>query len=108
MDSNYLQRYVDAAMRPKMLSTLRSLANAILGRTGKPDRLDTATRMAMDADFRGRGEPISARARTGAEGSPKVDPIDELMLIVGEQDAKPPPRRAKAPTYSNRLRGRRR
>ena len=35
-----------------MLSTLRSLVNAILGKVpGKPDRLDTATRMAMDADF---------------------------------------------------------
>jgi hypothetical protein len=38
-------------MRPILLSTLRSLANAILGKTGKRDRFDTATRMAMDADF---------------------------------------------------------
>jgi hypothetical protein len=37
-------------MRRKLLPTLRSLANAILGKTGKPDRLDTATRMATDAD----------------------------------------------------------
>ena len=38
------------------LSTLRSLANAILGKTGKPDRLDTATRMAMDVDFSDKDE----------------------------------------------------
>ena len=36
-----------------MLSTLRALANAFLGKTGKPGHLDTATRMAMDADFSG-------------------------------------------------------
>ena len=34
-------------MLPNLLSTLRSLANAILGKTGKPDRVDTATRMAL-------------------------------------------------------------
>jgi len=39
-----------------MPSTLGSLSNAILGKTGKPDRLDTATRMAMDAGFSARGE----------------------------------------------------
>ena len=45
------------AMRPKVLSTLRSLVNAILGKVpGKPDSVDTATRMAMHADFSGKGE----------------------------------------------------
>jgi hypothetical protein len=43
-------------MMPELLSILRSLANAILGRPGKPDRLDTATRMAMDAVFSDRAE----------------------------------------------------
>ncbi len=76
-------------MRTKVLSTLRSVANAFLGRSGKPDRIDTATRMAMDADFSHRGEPST---------------FDELMRIVGEQDAKPSLRRAKTPTFSNRLR----
>ncbi|HZZ24735.1 MAG TPA: hypothetical protein VFE60_20080 [Roseiarcus sp.] len=37
-----------------MRSTMRSLVNAMLGRTGKPDRLDTAPRMVADAD---RGRP---------------------------------------------------
>ena len=88
------------AMRPKVLSTIRALVNAILGKTDKPDRLDTATRMAMDADFSDRGEP-SAPER---ELVPHIDPVDELMQIVGEQETGPPPRRGKAPTYSNRLR----
>lgn len=65
-----------------MLSTLRSLANAILGKVpGKPDRLDTATRMAMDADFSDRGE----RAPTLREPFRKVDQIEELRRILGEQ-----------------------
>ena len=35
-----------------MFSTLRAIMNTILGRVPrKPDKLDTATRMAMDADF---------------------------------------------------------
>ena len=69
---------------PKLLSTLRSLANAFLGKTGKPDRVDTATRMAMDAGS-GRGKP-SAPERESAE---KVGPIDELKRIIGEQDTEP-------------------
>ncbi len=39
-----------------MLSTLRSLSNAILEKTGKPGRLNTATRMATDADFGAGGK----------------------------------------------------
>jgi hypothetical protein len=39
-----------------MLSTLREVVNAILAKVpGKPDRLDTATRMSMDADFSPHG-----------------------------------------------------
>ena len=37
---------------------MRSLVNAILGKVpGKTSRLDTPTRMAMDADFSNRPEP---------------------------------------------------
>ena len=37
---------------------LRALIDAFLGRVpGKTGRDDTATRIARDADFRGRGEP---------------------------------------------------
>ncbi len=59
---------------------LRSLANAILGKTGKPDRLDTATRMAMDADFSDRGEPTTPPR----EPQRKIDPIAELERILRE------------------------
>jgi hypothetical protein len=37
-----------------MLARIRFVADA-LGRAGKPDRLETATRMAMDADFGDKG-----------------------------------------------------
>jgi hypothetical protein len=41
-----------------MRTWLRSVVNAILGKVpGKTSRLDTATRMAMDADFSYRREP---------------------------------------------------
>jgi hypothetical protein len=41
-----------------MRTWLRSLVNAILGKVpGKTSRLDTATRMAMDADFSHGPEP---------------------------------------------------
>ena len=45
----------------KLLSTLRSFANAFLGKTGKPDPVDTATRMAKYADFSGKGEPSTPK-----------------------------------------------
>ena len=65
-----------------MLSTLRLFANSVLGKIpGKPDRLDTATRMAMDADFSDRGEP----AAPPREPACKVDQIEELRRILGEQ-----------------------
>jgi len=41
-----------------MQTLLRSVVDMMLGRVpGKTSRLDTATRMAMDADFSGRREP---------------------------------------------------
>jgi hypothetical protein len=67
-------------MRTKLLSTLRSLANAILGKTGKPDRLDTATRMTLDADFRERAEP----PKPPREPQRKVDQITELERLLRE------------------------
>jgi hypothetical protein len=88
-------------MTKKLLSTLRSLANAILGRTGKPDRVDTATRMAMDADFSARGEPPMSQPEPGRD----VDPIDELIRIVGEREMEPP-RRPKVLPFQRRRRGR--
>ena len=89
-------------MRPKVLSTLSSLANAFLGRTGKLDCVDTATRMAMDADFSSRGE-ASAPER---EPERKVDPIHELMRIVGEREPERTPRRPNALTFPRRRRSR--
>jgi hypothetical protein len=68
----------------KMLSTPRPLANAILGKIGKPDRRDTAACMAMDADFGGRG----VYRREGGiirEPMPEVDPFQELERILCEQ-----------------------
>ena len=56
-----------------MRTGLRSLVNAILGKVpGKASRLDTATRMAMDADFSDRRElglrnPINVRSKAGAQ-----------------------------------------
>src|SRR5260370_41531404 len=41
-----------------MPDLLRSLAAAITATTEKPGRVDTATRMAMDGDFRARSERI--------------------------------------------------
>ena len=83
---------------PKLLSTLRSLADAFLGRTGKPDRLDTATRMAMDADFSERGERVASEC----EPPPMVDPLEELTQIVREWELEPPPQRPKVLTFPRR------
>jgi hypothetical protein len=52
-----------------MRSWLRSLADAIAGKVpGKPDRLDTATRMAMDADF----------SRSGKGATPAREPVRKV------------------------------
>jgi hypothetical protein len=71
-------------VRLNRLGRLRSLAYAILGKVpAKPDRLDTATRMAMDADFtaKPKAEPKGNSQRDERE-APKVDPIEELRRIV--------------------------
>ncbi len=62
------------------LAWLRSMADAILGRVrGKPDRLDTATRMATDADFSDRNKPARQRRSRPADD---VDPIEELDRLT--------------------------
>ena len=63
-----------------MLAWLRSMADAILGRVpGKPGRLDTATRMAMDADFSDRNKPAGQHRSPPADD---VDPIEELERLT--------------------------
>ena len=53
-----------------MWTWLSALANAFLGRVpGEAGRLDTATRMAMDADFTPRDQ--SRSPRIGENGRPK-------------------------------------
>ena len=48
-----------------MRTWLRSLVDAVLGKVpGKTSRLDTATRMAMDADFSDRREAAHVGRRT--------------------------------------------
>ena len=79
-----------------MLSTLRMITNAMLGKVpGRRGRLDTATQMAMDADFSEREEPASQKS----EPAQKIDPIDELMRIVGDSA-----HRANVPKFADRLR----
>ena len=64
-----------------MRSWLRSLADAIPGKVpGKPDRLDTATRMATDADFSRSGKG----ATPAREPVRKVDQLAELECILKE------------------------
>ena len=70
-----------------MRAWVRSFTDAILGKVpGKPDRADTATRMALDADFGGRSElAIPAREplrKDARDSSSDVDPIDDLARIV--------------------------
>lgn len=63
-----------------MLAWLRSMADAILGKVpGKPGRLDTATRMATDADFSDRNK--SARQHRSRPAY-DVDPIEELERLT--------------------------
>jgi hypothetical protein len=75
---------------------LRSLVNAILGKVpGKTSRLDTATRMAMDADLSDCRESMPHGLRLRRErddghlvkptGSPAdIDPLEELIRVVNE------------------------
>jgi hypothetical protein len=75
----------------------RDVAMAVARITRKRVGLDTATRMTMDADFSDRREMATP------EFEPQhVDPIDELMRIIGERETKPTPRRSNAPTNSTR------
>jgi hypothetical protein len=69
-------RKIDVARWSQSDADLASLsvADAILGKTGKPDRLDTATRIAMDADFRHREPTTPAR-----EPARRVD--QKLMVL---------------------------
>jgi hypothetical protein len=74
----------------------RSLLNAILGKVpGKTSRRDTATRMAMDADFSGGRESIPHGLRSRRErddghlvkpigSSADFDPVEELVRVVSE------------------------
>src|SRR5580658_8657866 len=86
-------------MRTKVLSTLRSLANAILGRLASRILPDAATRMAQDADFQPPGEPPTPKLAPAQ----KVDQIAELMRDVGAQ-GKEPSHRSKLRTLSRHRR----
>jgi len=81
-----------------VFSTLRSLANLILGRTRKPGRVDTATRMAMDADFSAKGRTDSAPAPQ----EPPVDPLAELVRLINEDPKPEAPKAASRARRSNR------
>ena len=74
----------------EMLSTLRSLVNAILGKVpGKPDRLGTATRLAMDADFTVKPKVEPKRPQRGERDAGRVDPIEELRRLVDSSTDSP-------------------
>jgi hypothetical protein len=57
----------------------RLVALTVARKTGKRVGLDTATRMAMDADFNDRSGSASPEIK-----SEKVDPIDELKRLIGD------------------------
>ena len=79
-----------------MRTWLRSLANAIVGKVaGKTSRLDTATRMAMDADLSDGHESMPHGLRRWRErddghlvkptgSSADIDPLEELIRVVNE------------------------
>lgn len=70
-----------------MLARLRSIADAILGRVpGKPDRTDTATRMAIDADFSNRGEPKTQKRDQPAYD---VETLEELQRLTSTEALAP-------------------
>jgi hypothetical protein len=83
-----------------MRTWFRSVVNAILGKVpGKTSRLDTATRMAMDADFRDDREPRPPVLRQERERDDQhlVKPIgssadiavfEQLVRIVNEAQAR--------------------
>ena len=75
---------------------LRSVVDTILGKVpGKASRVDTATRMARDADFSDRREPTLTGLRRWRERDDKhlvkpagsladVDPLVKLIRVVNE------------------------
>jgi hypothetical protein len=79
-----------------MRAWLRSVVDAILGTVpGKTNRLDTATRMAMEADFSDRHEPTLTGLRRWrgrddghlvkpAGSLADIDPLEELIRVVNE------------------------
>jgi hypothetical protein len=79
-----------------MRTLLRSLINAILGKVpSKTSRLDTATRMAMDADFSDCHESMPHGMRLRRErddghlvkptgSSADIDPLEELIRVINE------------------------
>jgi hypothetical protein len=91
-----------------MRAGLRSILDAILCKVpGKTSRLDTARRMAMDADFSDHGEPPAPARELRRKGDQQpraadVDPLEELMRIVGEREPDAPRRRRNAPTFPRR------
>jgi hypothetical protein len=80
-----------------MRTWIRSISDAILGKvTGKTSRLDTATRMAMGADFSMRGSsPTPLRTREADDGhlitpiGPSADAalFEHLVRVVNESQA---------------------
>ena len=75
-----------AKCRRHRVPWLRWLVNAILGVVpGKPDRLDTARRMAMGADFTPRGlskANAAVRRRGQAAAEKPVAPLYALQRLV--------------------------
>jgi len=79
-----------------MWTWLSSVLDAILGRVpGKTGRLDTATRMATDADFSDRHESVTPGLRRcrerddghlikSADHFAHIDLLEELIRIVNE------------------------
>jgi len=66
-----------------MWTWVQSISDAILGRVpGKPGRYDTATRMAMDADFSDRGERRRVKRERPAAN---VDPLEELQRLSRDE-----------------------
>ena len=65
-----------------MWAWLRSIANSIMGKTGKPSRPDTAMRMAVDADFTATRD---AEPRGSREPLAGASPIDELTRNLSDQ-----------------------
>jgi hypothetical protein len=62
-----------------MRAWIRSVVDAFLGKVpGKSGRVDTATRMSLDADFSDRREPPTP----AREPTRKIDQIEELQRTL--------------------------